>query len=74
MPRCPDARYHGDDGAGIPWPFTTVQLAAFLGLSRPHLSTILNRPGAEGKARIEGRTLVMPGVTRAAETGHRRPG
>lgn len=50
-----------EQDTGLIWPFTTVQLAAFLGLSRPHLSTILTRLASEDKARIEGRTLTMPG-------------
>jgi len=56
----PDAMAGAQSGSGIAWPFTTVQLAAFLGLSRPHLSAILGRLNGDGRVRIADRQLYMP--------------
>lgn len=67
----PDHGVRAPTETGIAWPFTTVELAAFLSLSRPHVSTILSRLSAEGKVRIEGRTLYMPDT---AGDKDRRPG
>ena len=53
-----NARMQSD--SGIAWPFTTVELAAFLALSRPHVSTILGRLNSEGRIRIDNRMLFIP--------------
>lgn len=67
----PDRRTGDHELSGIAWPFTTIQLAAFLALSRPHLSTIINRLSAENKVRIERKRLIIPGF--ASEETSQRP-
>lgn len=51
----------GADGpADLPWPFTTIELAAFLSISRPHLSTLIGRLNQEGRLRLSGKRLEIP--------------
>jgi len=44
----------------LPWPFTTIELAAFLSISRPHLSTLIGRLNQEGRMRLSGKRLEVP--------------
>ncbi|MCR9122799.1 MAG: Crp/Fnr family transcriptional regulator [Phyllobacteriaceae bacterium] len=49
-----------DGPSDLPWPFTTVELAAFLSISRPHLSTLIGRLNQEGRLRLSGKRLDVP--------------
>lgn len=41
----------------IPWPFSKTELARFLGISRPHLSTVLSHLPPTCAVRVDGRYL-----------------
>lgn len=56
------ARSVSGQHGSVAWPFSVGQLAQFVSVSRPHLSTILSRLSAEGKLSLAGRRLAIPAI------------
>jgi CRP-like cAMP-binding protein len=61
---------HPDQNADVrlPWPFTQSELAAMVGGTRQSVNRLLVDMSARGLLRMEGDSLVIPDVTRLAES------